>query len=1646
MYSLYKIRYKYLKSNPCSFIFGYFVVPLLITVVFVPGSLIKTYIYRKSQEEKYGMFASHASNNGFLNSLNLNKTTILVNDLRNGEKLSKFIEKETNIHLNYYLQEKEIEKEIKKKYDNIIVYTHKNNKINFDLKKTEKNFVSNIFTIIKNFSFKKWYENPRLDQLHSTLKNEEVADFNTMIEKYISANEDDTDLQNITINPDIKQFSSKLYSNKGDREIYDLYIGAFLSFEMSLISFYLCSRMIEEKEKKLNDFLERQGITKKRYILSWFVTYVFLCGLPFAAFCSFCGFFMIYNYIFTFINLVLYMVSSYVTLYFFATIFSSLKNGSIVIKLFNFVSTVIGIALQMPGTERNIKLIFSFSPQINIYYTCTVMYVISDEYEFSGEILLRRVKNIAYFETFLFFCYQIFLYTFLILFIQSYKDSGLTFCSYLKSFFTDVSRNVVINIEDQANQPLINENNYEIHHQELTFIEQQKKNENKYLKIAGVTKRFGTLKAVNNVSCELFENEIFCLLGHNGAGKTTLVNLISGLMDPEEGDIFLDGTSIITNKDLLYENIGLCQQEDILFDYLTVSEHLQYIYDIKGLQVNFNEIQELIVKLDLSDCQNNKCSNLSGGQKRKLCIALALLTGGKITILDEPTSGMDVIAKKQLWEFLKNYQKNKIILVTTHSLEEAEYLGNRIGIMTNGRLICTGSSTYLKSMYPCGININFVINSKTFNEESKRIIYEKIKEYDPQAEIKIASKGVFALNIQENNDHISEIFNYIEESKAQFGIEDYIIGSASLEDVFLKINNRANIKQMKYVNQNTELEGFIQENRIEPEGFCPQLCSQLKRNILPIWRNKVLFVLEYIGALTISYIFTFFFRDVFLNSYGDKDSFENNETATTIIGISVLFGFIIFLGGVVYEKIKERKYKIKYLLYLSGCNMWSYWVAFFIIDFLKLLLFSYLVLLPIYLASNKGIYYFLSMPMMCMSSLVFIYFFSSFMQDEDSGTKILLLSIVIGAFAIALIYSYIIYPIAAENRAVYEFFFNFMPKSYTFSLFDLTPLSSLGLTFLRIAKSDEDAVDPDYKNNYGKPTEYVITGILMQLVDFILYLGLMLLNESRLLSKCCAKMHSDQAAFVFSEESVAEEFYAHNVLRNPLILAQNELNNHLNNANNNNNNNNIAMNNNVTANNNNMITNSNMMPNNNMVMNNNAMTNKNMITNNNMANSNIINNSINQSPDEISTSSNNNQNNNNNLYNAQSNDKILLSAQINQLSQIYNSRVSISNNNNPAGNNYTNQFIREEREKINNRPGLTTKIEGLYKTFYFCCKKNVRAVNNLYLGLEANEKFGLLGFNGSGKTTTFRAITNEILYEKGSITLFGLDNKSQFEQLRPMIGYCPQENPLFDYMKVREIISFYLNLKHSTETIESICNMFDISQYLDTYCVNLSGGNKRKLTFAIALMNKPNLLLLDEPSTGVDPESRRIMWRIINDLSNTGHKYNMILTTHSIEEAEVLCDRVSWLKRGNFVCIGIPEQLKLKYSNGYKMHIKFVESVINRNDVATLTRKMVQDAYINITSMVRNFNNYSNYIISNPIIALYIKVLVEVIREIKDNTNGITLLLIEKDFSFLLEVQVLKERQKDLFSQIFGLKKKNKKIAEISINLESLGNILTLFR
>ena len=380
---------------------------------------------------------------------------------------------------------------------------------------------------------------------------------------------------------------------------------------------------------------------------------------------------------------------------------------------------------------------------------------------------------------------------------------------------------------------------------------------------------------------------------------------------------------------------------------------------------------------------------------------------------------------------------------------------------------------------------------------------------------------------------------------------------------------------------------------------------------------------------------------------------------------------------------------------------------------------------------------------------------------------------------------------------------------------------------------------------------------------------------------------------------------------------------------------------------------------------------------------------------------------------------------------------NFNNGENLYGNPLQNPYVQSQIRKVNSQAELTTRIINVTKTFYPCCaccrKGKIRAINHLHLGLESNEKFGLLGFNGSGKTTTFRAITNEIMTDFGTINIFGYDNKTQFNHIRTIVGYCPQINPLFDFMKVKEIIKFYSKLKTCNEDPEEVCRKFGLSKYLNTYTVNLSGGNKRKLTFAIAMMNKPTLLLLDEPSTGVDPESRRVMWRNINELSNSGHKYSM-------EEAEILCDTVSWFREGNFITLGNPEELKIKYSAGYKLHIKF--------DPANLNSQINADGGLEVSlnticSLVSGFNNYVNFIRQNPFFEPYINALINVVLKIQNKTKKISLYLIGKDYSFELVIQINNEMKKELFSEILSMKNNDKTIDEMSIAMQSLENILT---
>ena len=614
-------------------------------------------------------------------------------------------------------------------------------------------------------------------------------------------------------------------------------------------------------------------------MLSWLINYLFV-GLLADIACiigslqilkSFLGLFII--------DLILFNLSQFSLLLFIVTVSNNKKSGIILVNLLCFGSLVIGYVLTQGETHKFIQILFNLFPNANIFSSIKCIIKLQSIGIYSWDNIRLSYNKISYLDTLIMFFVEIFVYLFISFFTIFYQNSGLPFFDFIKSIFTKVNRETLSNNQTLSSN-LESECPLERNHEELNEVNKSLKSQNLYLNIRNVTRRYDELLAVNNFSGELFKNEIFCLLGHNGAGKTTLIKMISGTEDPDMGDIYLNNISVITNKDYLYHNIGLCQQEDIFFDYLTVSEHLKYMMEIKGVKSDKKQIESYINKIDLKEKKDSICKNLSGGEKRKLCIALALIGNSQLVLLDEPTSGMDVMAKRALWDFLKEFKKDKIIILTTHSLDEAEYLGDRIGIMSNGHFICSGTSSYLKTKYPCGFNLNLLLNSSIFNENYKHQLYNQLNKYEPNLEIKISSKGLFSVNIQSNNKNIKEIFDVIEANKAEYGIEDYTVSSTSLEDVFLKLNHKIEISdqnneiiKVDSLNENLEINGSA--------SFLSQLNSHTKRGFFSLWRNKGYSFLELMIGLFTLYIYVIIYSSVLgkesQNTLSLTDLLENND-------------------------------------------------------------------------------------------------------------------------------------------------------------------------------------------------------------------------------------------------------------------------------------------------------------------------------------------------------------------------------------------------------------------------------------------------------------------------------------------------------------------------------------------------------------------------------------------------------------------------------------------------------------------------------------------------------------------------------------------------------------------------------------------------
>jgi ABC-type multidrug transport system ATPase subunit len=311
------------------------------------------------------------------------------------------------------------------------------------------------------------------------------------------------------------------------------------------------------------------------------------------------------------------------------------------------------------------------------------------------------------------------------------------------------------------------------------------KRANDLVVVKNLVKSFGSKVAVKGITFGIHPGEVFGFLGTNGAGKTTTMSILCGQLAPTSGTGWVAGKNVESEMAEVRRVIGYCPQFDAILELLTVEEHLFLFSGLRGLPagpVQERVVNRLIKMCDLEMHRKKTAGSLSGGNKRKLSVAIALIGAPKVVFLDEPSAGMDPMARHGMWDVIEGMAKSCCVVLTTHHLEEVEALANRVAIMVGGTMKCVGSLQHLKTKFGSG----FELTVRLDNEAAVTAADTYIRKQIPNAKMQEQrmTKLTYALP---SDVKLSEVFAAIEDQKATLQIADYTVAQTSLEQVFLRI-------------------------------------------------------------------------------------------------------------------------------------------------------------------------------------------------------------------------------------------------------------------------------------------------------------------------------------------------------------------------------------------------------------------------------------------------------------------------------------------------------------------------------------------------------------------------------------------------------------------------------------------------------------------------------------------------------------------------------------------------------------------------------------------------------------------------------------------------------------------------------------------
>ncbi|XP_072168499.1 cholesterol transporter ABCA5-like [Diadema setosum] len=1067
------------------------------------------------------------------------------------------------------------------------------------------------------------------------------------------------------------------------------------------------------------------------------------------------------------------------------------------------------------------------------------------------------------------------------------------------------------------------------------------------------------VKAVDGISLDIYEGQITCLLGHNGAGKSTLISCLTGLYTPTDGGASIYNLNITNPDDLdqIRGMTGVCLQENTIFEFLSPEEHLTFYAGLKGIpKEKIPEAVDEVVKLiDLDTQRATFSKHLSGGQKRKLCVGMAIIGNPKVLFLDEPSSGMDPYSRRKMWALLKKQREGRVTLLTTHFMDEADILADRKAIVSQGKLRCCGSSLFLKNKFGLGYHLSMVVESDCDRDK----ITSVVKSHVPEALVS-RSHGMelsFRLPLKDVSN-FAGMFEHLEKSDGAggatasqaMGIQTYGVSMTTLEEVFLKIGEEAEVEEADAVSAPAPNGMSIEESG---EGAAHSVTVNLNQSPLdstvlathPIEAShseqmKALALAELIRVIRnpVTYIFRLFMPVAIMVVGGVLSktiTFGGNSPTATPDAL--------WFRPEMYFPPATGPYSppASELLYQDSLPTGQD-IADVVTQFDRLDIGSNATgnLSMLYdLRPHSG-----AVDMMDLGIAEVAAMFTTFYND----TALHSLPVLISTMSNVLLGIY--NSTSDPNTPVITAASHPFPKpaelpEYGFSsgiLFVF--LFGFGLNFVPVGfpvdrvKEREKKIKAQLRIqgidtlSYWGSVFVIDAGQLL----FVGIIGIIVMVAIQVPSLTTggaifcfligmvfyvpiATIQAYCVGFVFDKFETAQAYGYFFFMHIPLILFLPTMF--------------IDIYVSTAGAGGFAIASSLLYP----------------ITS-------LFN--LLYFIDKVYQKAS--------LFGQQDDivfgdyflpenfvwpillimlvDIVLVCFFLRFLEIVktggdardtcpclVDKKIGLVEKN-PDIIDEEDEDIVTERKRVDNifdeNKTCAVAIQELRREFVKRTKEKEStkvAVRNLSLAVETGEVLGLLGPNGAGKTTTMNMVTADFAPTNGQVRVGGNDITSAVSSAYQAMGYCPQIDPLWDDLTLREHLETYAAFKGIHKADRSLIadhymDCLKVTEHADKKAKELSGGTKRKLCFALSMLGEPQIVLLDEPSTGMDPGSKRFLWNTIT--SSFINRKGAILTTHSMEEADAVCSRVGIMISGQLKCLGTTQHLKDKYGGGYIMEIK----------------------------------------------------------------------------------------------------------------------------